>query len=153
MTPLEKRVLEAIDLPGLLRYLGELVAVRSLSGQETPAQESVAAQMERCGLSLDVWELDFAELSLHPAFSIEVERAHGLGVVGALGEANGGRSLIFNGHVDVVPAGDEANWRYPPWQGTVAGGAGLRARGAGYEGRPLLRPLRGQSHPRGRSET
>jgi acetylornithine deacetylase len=122
MNAVERRVLEAIDLPGLLRYLSELVAIRSLSGQETPAQESVAAQMERCGLSLDVWELDFAELSRHPAFSIEVERAHGLGVVGSLGEAAGGRSLIFNGHVDVVPAGDEANWRYPPWQGTVAGG-------------------------------
>src|SRR6185503_10928012 len=29
------------------------------------------------------------------------------------------RSLIFNGHVDVVPAGDPANWRYPPWQGAI----------------------------------
>jgi acetylornithine deacetylase len=26
----------------------------------------------------------------------------------------------LNGHVDVVPAGDEANWHYPPWQATVA---------------------------------
>src|SRR5262245_6891637 len=122
MDAVERRVLEAIDLPSLLRYLRELVAIRSLSGQETHAKESVAAQMERCGLNLDVWELDFAELSRHPAFSIEVERAHGLGVVGSLGEATGGPSLIFNGHVDVVPAGDEANWRYPPWRGTLADG-------------------------------
>jgi acetylornithine deacetylase len=122
MNALEQRVLEAIDLAGLLSYLSELVAVRSLSGQETPAQEHVAGQMERCGLSLDVWPLDFAELSRHPAFSIETERAHGLGVVGLMGEGNGGRSLIFNGHVDVVPAGDEANWRYPPWRGTLAEG-------------------------------
>jgi acetylornithine deacetylase len=33
-----------------------------------------------------------------------------------------GQSLILNGHVDVVPAGDEANWRTPPWQATVADG-------------------------------
>src|SRR5215510_13478202 len=104
MNLVEQRVLEAIDLAALIRYLSELVAVRSLSGQETPAQEHVAAQMERCGLALDVWELDFAELSRHPAFSAEVERERGLGVVGLMGEARGGRNLIFNGHVDVVPA-------------------------------------------------
>lgn len=34
----------------------------------------------------------------------------------------GGDSLILNGHVDVVPAGDEANWHYPPWQGTITNG-------------------------------
>ncbi|GAG50554.1 unnamed protein product, partial [marine sediment metagenome] len=28
----------------------------------------------------------------------------------------------LNGHVDVVPAGDEDLWNYPPWQGTVVQG-------------------------------
>jgi len=122
MRSLEQRVLDAIDREGLLRYLCGLIAVPSLSGQETAAQEHVAAQMARCGLAVDMWELDFAALARHPAFSVEVEREHGLGVVGVLGEDAGGRSLILNGHVDVVPVGDEANWQYPPWQGTVAEG-------------------------------
>jgi acetylornithine deacetylase len=122
MNEIERRVLEAIDLDDMLTYLCELVALPSLSGQETPAQEHVAAQMERCGLAVDAWELDFAQLRRHPAFSIEVERKQGLGVVGLMGENAGGRSLIFNGHVDVVPAGAEANWRYPPWQGTIDAG-------------------------------
>jgi acetylornithine deacetylase len=122
MNEVERWVLEAIDLDGMLKYLDELVAIPSLSGQETPAQEHVAAQMEQCGLALDVWELDFAQLHRHPAFSIEVEREHSLGVVGVMGEDSGGRSLIFNGHVDVVPIGAEANWHYPPWQGTIANG-------------------------------
>jgi acetylornithine deacetylase len=117
---IEQRVLDMIDVEGLLEYLCELVAVPSLSGQETAAQEHVAAQMEQCGLSVDVWELDFEQLRQHPAFSIEVERERGLGVVGVMGEDAGGRSLILNGHVDVVPAGDEAHWHYPPWQGTIA---------------------------------
>lgn len=122
MNAIEQRVLDAIDIDGMLQYLCDLVAVRSLSGQEAPAQEHVAAQMERCGLGVDVWELDFDELSRHPAFSIEVERERGLGVVGVMGESAGGRDLIFNGHVDVVPAGDESHWTYPPWQGTIANG-------------------------------
>ncbi|MEM7344421.1 MAG: ArgE/DapE family deacylase, partial [Chloroflexota bacterium] len=119
MTTIEDRVLDAIDIDALLAYLCDLVAVKSLSGEESPAQEHVAAQMSRCGLEVDMWELDFAKLSQHPAYSIEVERPHGLGVVGIMGEDNGGKSLILNGHVDVVPAGDEVNWTYPPWQGTI----------------------------------
>lgn len=121
MDEIERRVLDAIDIDGMLAYLCELVAVRSLSGQETAAQEHVAAQMARIGLDVDVWELDFEALSQHPAYCVEVERAHGLGVVGSMGEGNG-RSLIFNGHVDVVPPGELANWSYPPWEGTLANG-------------------------------
>ncbi len=32
----------------------------------------------------------------------------------------GGRTLIFNGHLDVVPAGDFSKWRYPPFEGKVS---------------------------------
>jgi acetylornithine deacetylase len=118
----EQRVLDAIDFDALLRYLGDLVAIKSLSGHETPAQESVAAKMKAIGFEVDVWPLDFDALSQHPAFSVEVDRRHGLGVVGSIGHNGGGRDLIFNGHVDVVPAGSEANWQFPPWQTTVAHG-------------------------------
>jgi acetylornithine deacetylase len=124
MQPLEERVLEAIDVAGMLEFLCELVAIPSLDGQETTAQERVAAQMVHLGLDVDVWELDFAALSRHPAYSVEVHRDHGLGVVGTLASAGvtGGRSLILNGHIDVVPAGDRANWHYDPWRGTIADG-------------------------------
>jgi acetylornithine deacetylase len=122
MNPVERRVLEAVDADGLLRTLGDLIAIPSLSGRETPAQQYVAAQMARCGLAVDVWDLDFARLGRHPAYCVEVDRQEGIGVAGTLGEDRGGRSLILNGHVDVVPAGDEANWHFPPWQATVAGG-------------------------------
>jgi len=41
-------------------------------------------------------------------------------VVGRLGGSGGGRSLILNGHVDVVPAGDPTAWPHDPWAGKVA---------------------------------
>lgn len=122
MNELEQRVLDAIDIDGLLSCLGELIAMPSLGGAEVAAQEHVADVMRRGGLDVDVWELDFAQLRQHPAYSSEIERERGLGVVGALGGGGGGRSLILNGHIDVVPAGDEANWRYPPWRATRADG-------------------------------
>ncbi len=121
VTALEQRVLNAIRMDDLLQTLADLVAIRSLGGAETPAQEYVVRRLQESGIASDVWELDMARLRQHPAFGVEVERERALGVVGALGEG-GGRTLILNGHVDVVPAGDEANWRYPPWQATVAEG-------------------------------
>jgi acetylornithine deacetylase len=123
MNEIEQRVLDAIDIEGMLEYLCQLIGIPSLGGQETEAQKHVAAQMERCGLTVDVWDLNFGQLRQHPSFSIEIEREHALGVVGVMGEEReDGRSLIMNGHIDVVPAGEEENWHYPPWQGTIAEG-------------------------------
>ena len=124
MNETERRVLDAIDTEGLLAFLCELIAFQSLDGTdaEVAVQERVAGWMRNNGLAVDAWELDFDALRRHPAFSWEVERARGLGVAGVLGEDRGGRSLIFNGHTDVVPAGDESNWRFPAWRGTVADG-------------------------------
>jgi acetylornithine deacetylase len=120
----EQRVLDAIDTDGLLAFLCELIAIQSLDGtaEEVAVQERVVRWMRDNGLDVDVWELDFDALSRHPAFSWEAERARGLGVAGAIGQDRGGRSLIFNGHTDVVPAGDTGNWRYPPWRGTIDNG-------------------------------
>ena len=50
-------------------------------------------------------------------------------VVGRLAGAGGGRSLILNGHVDVVPAGDVSAWPHDPWGGELEGGR-LWGRGA-----------------------
>jgi acetylornithine deacetylase len=121
--PVERAVIEAVDIDGLLAFLSDLVAIPSLDGSpgEVAAQEYVAAALERLGCKVDVWEIDFDEVRRHPAFSAEAERQRGLGVVGA-GGAGDGPTLIFNGHVDVVPAGNESLWRFPPWQATIADG-------------------------------
>lgn len=42
---------------------------------------------------------------------------------------SGGRHLLFAGHTDVVPPGDAAQWRSPPFEPTVAGGI-ITGRGA-----------------------
>src|SRR5262245_13198186 len=85
----ERRVVAALDIDGLVKYLCSLVAIESLGGNETPAQQSVAAQMKQCGLEVDMWEIDFAALRRHPQFTVEIDRQHGLGVVGSMGKGNG----------------------------------------------------------------
>lgn len=42
--------------------------------------------------------------------------------VGVIEGTGSGRSLILNGHVDVVPAGDRERWRGDPFSGAVADG-------------------------------
>jgi acetylornithine deacetylase len=125
LTSVEQQVLDTINIDALLRGLDELVSVASLDGspEEQQVQEVAADLMARCGLDVDRWEIDMQALAAHPAYSAEVERPRGLGVVGALGSTSGnGPTLAFNGHVDVVPAGDLANWNYPPWRATLADG-------------------------------
>lgn len=39
--------------------------------------------------------------------------------------AQSGKTLIFNGHCDVVPAGDETKWAFPPFSGEIRDGVML----------------------------
>lgn len=119
---LEAEVLNAIDRDVLLRDLSALIAFPSLGGHETPAQEWMASQLNAMGLDVDVWSIDFASLSQHPAFSMEVPRDSGLGVVGTLGDGDG-PTLVLNGHVDVVPIGDRHQWTVEPFAATLRDGA------------------------------
>ena len=53
-------------------------------------------------------------------FAIEEGRENAVGVLKGSG---GGRSLMFNGHVDVVPVGDPANWKSgDPFSGAIRDG-------------------------------
>jgi acetylornithine deacetylase len=59
---------------------------------------------------------------------MEVERTEAVLVAGTLGQ-KGERSLILNGHVDVVPVGDRQAWKASPWSAHIQAGR-LYGRGA-----------------------
>ncbi len=118
----ERRALDALDLDGLVALVRRLVAIPSLDGAESPAQRAVGAWMRDAGLTVDEWEIDLAELAAHPDWCHEVERDEALGVVGWTGERRGGRDLLLNGHIDVVPVGDEGAWTRPPFDPAVRDG-------------------------------
>ena len=129
LSALERLVVGAVDGEALVAAVQELVAIPSWDGNETPAQEIMARWMRDAGLDVDLWEIDLRELERHPAYCAEIQRSRPLGLVGTLPGAGGGPSLILNGHVDVVPPGDPALWRHPPFQAVVKGGR-LYGRGA-----------------------
>jgi acetylornithine deacetylase len=121
LTAREAEVLNRIDRGALIADLSALIAIESLGGAETPAQQWMAARLGQLGLDVDTWDIDFATLRQHPAFSMEVPRDHGVGVVGTFGDGDG-PALVLNGHVDVVPVGDITQWTVAPFSATVRDG-------------------------------
>ncbi len=130
----EQTSLTALDERELIETLRQLLRIPSITGQEAAAQQWLAQQMQAIGLDVDLWSMDVAEMQRHPHFpGMEVERNQheALGLVGIWSHAQHteGKRLIFNGHIDVVPAGDEANWQHQPWSADLDNGR-LYGRGA-----------------------
>lgn len=114
--------MDAVDVEGLVAAARRLVRIPSWGGNETPAQEVMADLLSDAGLSVDRWAIDLPAVQAHPACSWEIHRDEAVGLVGTLEGAGGGRTLVLNGHVDVVPPGDDGLWTDPPFAGVVRDG-------------------------------
>ncbi|MDP9160596.1 MAG: ArgE/DapE family deacylase [Acidobacteriota bacterium] len=121
-------------------FLQRLVQLPSLPGQEQPAQHFLAAKLRALDCKVEILKSDFSALEHHPAFSDDgVSFDERLNVVGVWTGSKPSqiaaktpakrRSLILNGHMDVVPVGDPKLWKFPPWSGTVENGK-LHGRGS-----------------------
>ena len=129
---LEERVTDWIDQQRgtILDFLRQLVAIPSVTGSELEVQTFISAKLEKMGLEVDRWEPDIEELSKHPAYlPPEKDYRNRPNVVGVYKGRGGGRSLLFNGHVDVIPSGPENAWIHPPFGARVEGDR-LYGRGA-----------------------
>jgi acetylornithine deacetylase len=128
----EERVTEWIDQQRetILDFLRRLVAIPSVTGSELEVQTFISSKLEGMGLEVDRWEPDIEELSKHPAYlPPEKDYRDRPNVVGVYKGRGGGRSLLFNGHVDVIPSGPEDAWIHPPF-GAWVEGTRLYGRGA-----------------------
>jgi acetylornithine deacetylase len=116
--------------PTLVEFLRRLVQCPSVSGSEQAAQRLIAAEYRAMGLATDDLVSTRALLEGHPAFADDgIPFEDRINVVGRWPGLGGGRSLILNGHMDVVPTGDPATWRHEPWGAEVADGR-IYGRGA-----------------------
>lgn len=104
--------------------LSALVKHPSLLGHEQSAQRFMADAFAALGLQVDEFQIDEEKLRAHPGYSPSIVSYDGRTNVVGIHRPGGpfkGNSLIFNGHIDVVPTGAEALWTDPPFSGKVAG--------------------------------
>ena len=106
-----------------IEFLQQMIRIPSVTGNEGPIQEFMAKTLTEMGLAVDSFVPSLEELQKHPAYVAPAQPYEGRpDVVGTLKGAGGGRSLLFNGHIDVIPEGSLDNWQHDPWSADIADG-------------------------------
>jgi acetylornithine deacetylase len=124
-------------LPRMTQLLADFVAAPSQSGAEQPATEFLERTLIDMGLAPERIPLDSSLIAGNVLFSCPCDPdndrynllARHLPLAGNP-HGQPGRSVLFNGHVDVVPTGPESLWTRPPYEPWVADGW-LYGRGSG----------------------
>ena len=131
---LESDLLSAVEAneAELTTLLATLVRFPSLLGEEACAQDFMEGLFHSMGLQTVRFAVDNSELSHLPGYSPSLGHWHRHdNVVGSHAPREvQGRSLIINGHIDVVPVGVEELWSSPPFDPIVREGR-MYGRGAG----------------------
>jgi len=102
--------LAAAQQSRLVAFAQRLIQTPSLPGEEGNAARLVRSEMQSLGYD-DTWIDEVGN------------------VVGVIGGTGGGRSLMFNTHLDHVDVGDVGGWPFPPYEGSIVDGV-LWGRGA-----------------------
>jgi acetylornithine deacetylase len=122
------RAVEA-GLEGALATLRELVACESTLGNEAGAQQVVRRELERLEFEVEELEVDSALLADDPASGLPGASYAGRPVLIGRRPGASRRSLLIQGHIDVVPPGAEALWTSPPFSAQERSGW-MHGRGA-----------------------
>lgn len=106
-----------------IEFLRQMIAIPSVTGDEAAVQKFVSEHMDKIGLDVDMWETDWEELKKHPGYR-PVARGYENrpNIVGTYKGTGGGRSLLLNGHTDVIPVGDGSGWTDDPWAANIRDG-------------------------------
>ncbi|MCR9256458.1 MAG: ArgE/DapE family deacylase [Alphaproteobacteria bacterium] len=104
-------------------FLQELVRFPSQRGEEQTAQDFMADAFRRRGYGVDQFAVDVDAIKDHPGFSpVTISYDNVFNVVAThRPKTLTGKSLILNGHMDVVPLGPVDMWADPPYSAKVDG--------------------------------
>ena len=134
LTRFEQTVIEQVEqrFPASVDFLQAMVRQPSTLGNEKGVQEIVFQRLQEIGLAPEMWDLDIEKLKQHPNFGPLELSYQGRPNVTAVWHAadSGGKSVIFNGHIDVVSAEPLINWIHDPYGAEIVGDW-MFGRGAG----------------------
>ncbi|HWT81706.1 MAG TPA: ArgE/DapE family deacylase, partial [Candidatus Methylomirabilis sp.] len=123
------RISKHLDRKALVQMLQALVRIPSATGEEDAAQEEMTRMLRDLDGQVEAWRPDVGELKglVHfPGARVLNSR---LNVVATFSGSAPGPTLVLNGHIDTVTAGEEERWAHPPFRGEVVNGK-LYGRGA-----------------------
>ena len=130
----EQRIIEATEKleADIIDFAGRLVAEPSTLGEETSALAVMEAELKQLGFQTEKVAIDPQILGDHPGFApVTWGYENRYNVVGCRpADREGGRSLVLNGHLDVVDPGCLDFWENDPFSPVIKEGW-LYGRGAG----------------------
>lgn len=124
-TNLSKSIKESLNRKRneYISFLQKTIQEPSTITNELGVQTLVAEKLRSLGLEVDMWEPDYDSLSKNKFFSCSrTSFKDSPNVVGIMKGSGGGRSVILNGHIDVVPPGELAPWNDDPYSGKIEDG-------------------------------
>ncbi|EPX80360.1 ArgE/DapE family deacylase [Salipiger mucosus] len=132
---LEGRIAVEVErqMPALVADLQSLVRIPSIVGNEAAAMERMKELWQEAGLDLEITRVEpmIDALREHPGFvDTQMSYEGRYSYVGVQAGTGGGRSLILNGHLDVVDPGALDAWTRDPWGAEIEGDL-MYGRGAG----------------------
>lgn len=124
---IHKRISSAVDAhwDKEVAWLTRLVQFPSTRGEEAPCQDWIAREFLGRGWAVDRYTLADVEMAHLPGYSpvMDTDYSRAVQVVGSVrAKTQKGRSLIMQGHVDVVPVGPPEMWSSPPYAATIKDG-------------------------------
>ena len=122
MPNLQQQIASAVDAArdDIVIFIQTLVRSPSLANNEGPVQNIISDKLKSLGFEAEKVPVRFDELKDHPAFNDDGYSPDSrFNVVGNWKSNGKGKSLILNGHVDVVPTGSLELWDKSPWSGFI----------------------------------
>jgi acetylornithine deacetylase len=130
----ENKILSTVDAlaDDIIDFTGRLVRQPSTLENETSALLVMEEELSRFGWEPERVQIDPEKLAAHPGFASVPWNYHGRYNLAATRPADspGGRSTLFNGHLDVVSPEPVENWTTDPFLPVIHDGW-LYGRGAG----------------------
>ena len=104
----------------IISFIQALVQSPSLANDEKFVQKIIQSKLESLELETKKVIVQFESIKNHPAFCDDgFSPDSRVNVIGQWKNGDAAKSLILNGHVDVVPTGPETLWNESPWSGSV----------------------------------
>jgi acetylornithine deacetylase len=122
---LADKILKAVDenFADQIEFTKTLVRYPSRRGEENAVQDFVFREMKNRGWAMDRFAMDEEAIKRHPGGSpFSPEHSKAPIVVGIhRPKQETGRSLIMQGHIDIVPEGPTKMWTSPPFEPRIDG--------------------------------